>query len=283
MKNHKRAVTALLIAACLSLSGCATVRSLFGGSNRLDGFGRIPSGEFNTVVTLPEGVTIDFPELVGNMIGPQVSGSRVLIIGDSIIASTSSRYGNEMCSTLTKLGWQVAVEAQAGEFIDFAQKVVGRRLEDGWDAVVMFLGTNFDGNAKHFDESFRETIAAFGPTPFVVLTTAEFRSQQRVVNDIIRRVALDFPHMTLLDWSQIAKNPGVIGSDGVHLTADGRDVLVTSIARALEFAPDRNNGQCLESVFRNDSKVVGVMPEPAGETSTETTVVDPTQTTIAQP
>ena len=164
MKNHKRAVTALLIAACLSLSGCATVRSLFGGSNRLDGFGRIPSGEFNTVVTLPEGVTIDFPELVGNMSGPQVSGSRVLIIGDSIIASTSSRYGNEMCSTLTKLGWQVAVEAQAGEFIDFAQKVVGRRLEDGWDAVVMFLGTNFDGNAKHFDESFRETIAAFGPS-----------------------------------------------------------------------------------------------------------------------
>ena len=90
-------------------------------------------------------------------------------------------------------------------------------------------------------------------------------------------------HARILDWSQIAKNPGVIGSDGVHLTADGRDVLVTSIARALEFAPDRNNGQCLESVFRNDSKVVGVMPEPAGETTTETTVVDPTQTTLAQP
>ena len=94
------------------------MRSLFGGSDRLDGFGRIPSGEFNTVVTLPDGVTIDFPELIGNMIGPQVSGSRVLIIGDSIIASTSSRYGNEMCTTLTKLGWQVAVDAQAGEFID---------------------------------------------------------------------------------------------------------------------------------------------------------------------
>lgn len=280
MNLRRRAIAALFVASSIALSGCSTVRSWFGGSDRLDGFGRIPSGEFNTVVTLPDGVTIDFPELVGNMIGPQVSGSRVLIIGDSIIASTSSRYGNEMCNTLTKLGWQVAVEAQAGEFIDFAQKVVGRRLEDGWDAVVLFLGTNFDGNAKHFDESLRETVAAFGPTPFVVLTTGEFRSQQRTVNDIIRRVALDFPHMTLLDWSQIAKNPGVIGSDGVHLTANGRDVLVTSIARALEFAPDRNNGQCLESVFRNDSKVIDAMPEPSTGDSTETTVGDPTQTTL---
>ena len=85
----------------------------------------------------------------------------------------------------------VAVEAQAGEFIDFAQRVVGRRLEDGWDAVVLFLGTNFDGNAKYFEDSLRETITAFGPTPFVVLTTAEFRSSQRVVNEIIRRIALD--------------------------------------------------------------------------------------------
>ena len=280
MKPSARVALALMLASCVGLAGCSTVRSLFGRSDRLDGFGRIPSGEFNTVVTLPDGVTIDFPELIGNMIGPQVSGSRVLIIGDSIIASTSSRYGNEMCTTLTKLGWQVAVEAQAGEFIDFAQKVVGRRLEDGWDAVVLFLGTNFDGNAKHFDDSLRETIAAIGPTPLVILTTGEFRSQQRVVNDLIRRVALDFPHMTLLDWSQIAKNPGVIGSDGVHLTANGRDVLVTSIARALEFAPDRNNGQCLDSVFRNDSKVIGVMPEPSGEVPTETTVVDPAQTTL---
>lgn len=280
MNLRHRAIVALIAASSVALSGCSTVRSWFGGPDRLDGFGRIPSGEFNTVVTLPDGVTIDFPELVGNMIGPQVSGSRVLIIGDSIIASTSSRYGNEMCNTLTKLGWQVAVEAQAGEFIDFAQKVVGRRLEDGWDAVVLFLGTNFDGNAKHFDESLRETVAAFGPTPFVVLTTGEFRSQQRTVNDIIRRVALDFPHMTLLDWSQIAKNPGVIGSDGVHLTANGRDVLVTSIARALEFAPDRNNGQCLESIFRDDSKVIDAMPKPSTDNSTETTVADPTQTTL---
>lgn len=280
MNFRRRAAQALIVASCLTLTGCSTFDSLFGGSNRLDGFGRIPSGEFNTVVTLPDGVTIDFPELVGNMIGPQVSGSRVLIIGDSIIASTSSRYGNEMCSTLTKLGWQVAVEAQAGEFIDFAQRVVGRRLEDGWDAVVLFLGTNFDGNAKNFEDSLRETITAFGPTPFVVLTTAEFRASQRVVNEIIRRIALDFSHLTLLDWSQIAKNPGVIGSDGVHLTANGRDVLVTSIARALEFAPDRNNGQCLESVFRNDSKVIDVMPEPADTSSTETTLVDPAQTTL---
>ncbi|MFM9138388.1 MAG: SGNH/GDSL hydrolase family protein [Actinomycetota bacterium] len=278
--NARRLSAAVILAATSLLTGCGAITSLFDSSNRLDGFGKIPSGEFNTVVTLPDGVTIDFPELIGSMIGPQGSGSRVLIIGDSIIASTSSRYGNEMCSTLTKLGWQVAVEAQAGEFIDFAPKVVGRRLEESWDTVVLFLGTNFDGNGKYYEATLRETLAAFGPTPMVVLTTAEFRPAQREVNEIIRRVALDHPHMTLLDWSQIAKNPGVIGSDGVHLTANGRDVLVTSIARALEFAPDRNNGTCLESVFRNDSKVIDVMPEPSGESPVDTTIVDAAQTTL---
>ena len=64
----------------------------------------------------------------------------------------------------------------------------------------------------------------------------------------------------MLDWAAVARNNGLIGTDGVHLTPDGRSVLATAVARSLEFARDRNNGQCLPSVFQNDSKVLDAMP-----------------------
>jgi hypothetical protein len=229
-------------------------------SDFLNGVGRIPGGDFNTLISLPDGVDLTFPELSGKMIGPQIKGNRVLMIGDSILASTSSRYNNEMCDTLTKLGWQVAIEAQAGEFISFGAKVLGRRWEEGWDTAVVFLGTNNDDNMAEYEEKLREMFDVLSQNPFVVLTTAEFRPKQLQINEIIKRVADEYGNVTVLDWAAVARNNGLIGSDGVHLTADGRAVLATAIARSLEFANDRNSGQCLRSVFDDDSKVLDAMP-----------------------
>jgi hypothetical protein len=175
-----------------------------------------------------------------------------------------------MCSTLTKLGWQVAVEAQAGEFIGFGSKVLGRRWEEGWDTAVVFLGTNNDDNMVAYEEKLREMFDVLSQNPFVVLTTAEFRPKQMQINEIIKRVADEYGNVTVLDWAAVARNNGLIGTDGVHLTADGRAVFATAIARSLEFSRDRNNGQCLPSIFQNDSKVLDAMP---------TTIPDETVTT----
>ena len=238
-------------------------------SDFLNGVGRIPGGDFNSLISLPDGVDLTFPELIGKMIGPQIKGNRVLMIGDSILASTSSRYGNEMCNTLTKLGWQVAVEAQAGEFIGFGSKVLGRRWEEGWDTAVVFLGTNNDDNMAEYEEKLREMFDVLSQNPFVVLTTAEFRPKQLQINEIIKRVADEYGNVTVLDWAAVARNNGLIGRDGVHLTADGRAVFATAIARSLEFSNDRNSGQCLRSVFDDDSKVLDAMPITVpGETVT---------------
>ena len=229
-------------------------------SDFLNGVGRIPGGDFNTLISLPDGVDLTFPELSGKMIGPQIKGNRVLMIGDSILASTSSRYNNEMCDTLTKLGWQVAIEAQAGEFISFGAKVLGRRWEEGWDTAVVFLGTNNDDNMAEYEEKLREMFDVLSQNPFVVLTTAEFRPKQLQINEIIKRVADEYGNVTVLDWAAVARNNGLVGRDGVHLTADGRAVFATAIARSLEFSNDRNSGQCLRSVFDDDSKVLDAMP-----------------------
>lgn len=249
-------------------------RFVVNSDSYLSGVGRIPGGDFNTLVTLPDGIDVTFPELIGKMIGPQIQGNRVLMIGDSIFASTSSRYGNEMCNTLTQLGWQVAVEAQAGEFIDFGSRVLGRRWEEGWDTAVVFLGTNFDGNIVRYEEKLREMFDVLSQNPFVVLTTAEFRPKQLEVNEVIKRLAEEYGNVSVLDWAAVASNNGLIGRDGVHLTADGRAVLATAVARSLEFSRDRTNGQCLKPVFRDDSKVLDAMPTTVADETVTTDAVD---------
>ena len=262
---------AVFLAAIISWGA---YRFVVNSDSYLSGVGRIPGGDFNTLVTLPDGIDVTFPELIGKMIGPQIQGNRVLMIGDSIFASTSSRYGNEMCNTLTQLGWQVAVEAQAGEFIDFGSRVLGRRWEEGWDTAVVFLGTNFDGNIVRYEEKLREMFDVLSQNPFVVLTTAEFRPKQLEVNEVIKRLAEEYGNVTVLDWAAVASNNGLIGRDGVHLTADGRSVLATAVARSLEFSRDRTSGECLKSVFRDDSKVLDAMPTTVADETVTTDAVD---------
>ena len=262
---------AVFLAAIISWGA---YRFVVNSDSYLSGVGRIPGGDFNTLVTLPDGIDVTFPELIGKMIGPQIQGNRVLMIGDSIFASTSSRYGNEMCDTLTQLGWQVAVEAQAGEFIDFGSRVLGRRWEEGWDTAVVFLGTNFDGNIVRYEEKLREMFDVLSQNPFVVLTTAEFRPKQLEVNEVIKRLAEEYGNVTVLDWAAVASNNGLIGRDGVHLTADGRSVLATAVARSLEFSRDRTSGECLKPVFRDDSKVLDVMPTTVADETVTTDAVD---------
>jgi hypothetical protein len=103
------------------------------------------------------------------------------------------------------------------------------------------------------------------------------------INEIIKRVAEEYGNVTVLDWAAVARNNGLIGTDGVHLTADGRSVLATAIARSLEFAKDRNNGQCLNSVFDDDSKVLDAMPTTIPDETVTTDVSEGVVTTTVVP
>ena len=119
---------ASLIIVIAVVAGCGTFDFLKEENGVVQGVGRLPGGDFDTIVTLPEGVEISFPDLNGGVIGPQVRGPRVLMIGDSILSSVSSRYGNELCDVMVPLGWQVEIEAEASRFIEFGSKVLDSRL-----------------------------------------------------------------------------------------------------------------------------------------------------------
>lgn len=126
----------------------------------------------------------------------------------------------------------------------------------------------------------RQIFEGLAPTPFVVLTTAMFKPRQQEVNDVIMKLASEFPNVTVLDWGAIAANNGLIGKDGIHLTADGRSVFAAAIARALEFAPTRE-GECLPIYFKSDAPVPNVMPDETVPVSTDTSTPDADELPIA--
>jgi len=274
---RRPSLLAAVVAAAVALPACSV---LPGTDGYLEGVGRIPGGDFESIVALPEGVAVDFPELAGDPLGRNAEGTRLLMIGDSILASTSSRYGDEMCGTLTQLGWDVALEAEAGSFVNFGQKVLRNRFDEGWDAVVVFLGTNFDGNAANYETRLRDVVETVWPLPVLLLTTGTFRDAQRDVNDVIWAVRDSYDHVTVLDWSRILETGGLLSDDGVHLNRNGRRVIASAIARAVQFAPTDQPGTCLDARFRDDSKVKDAMPtdeeaaadEPVADQSSEPTV-----------
>ena len=112
----------------------------------LGGVGKLPdtippAREPLVLVTRPPAENEEVPEVVSEV----VQGNRVLVIGDSIMTSTSSRYGGAMCAALVPLGWAVAVDAEPGRFVDFGNDVLDERLDpfaadgEGWDAAVVHL------------------------------------------------------------------------------------------------------------------------------------------------
>jgi hypothetical protein len=218
------------------------------------------------------------------LIGGAVEGNRVLMIGDSILASTSSRYGNHMCEVVVPLGWKAAVEAEPSRFIDFGNRVLDKALpedvdpEDDWDAAVIFLGSNYGGDAQKYEAELVRILDRLEPRPVVLLTVTEYRPNYVEVNEVITRLAAERDNITVLDWSTISQSPGVLSSDRLHPTDTGRRVLAESVGAAL--GPVAGEGECLRSTFRDDSSVGGdtrvVLGRPSsGSTSVTTTTVPP--------
>ena len=249
----KRLVVALALSAC-TIASCATEQSSTSEPGVLDGIGRLPGYDFWAPVTLPDGAELELPMPEGGPVGGRVDGNRVLLVGDSIMASTAKRYGNEMCEALKPLGWQVAVEAEPGRFADFGVEVLNRRIGAVWDVVFIYLGSNFDGNEAKLRQNFDKMFEITRGVETVVFTTGEFRDAQKKVNKIIKTSAAEHDHVHVLDWARIATLRGVTIKDKIHLSDTGRAVLAQTVARALDYAPYRE-AECLDPRFRDDSGI----------------------------
>ncbi len=241
----------MLVAAC----GASNAQGIGDNAGTVPGVGVLPAGSINdSFITTSTSSPPTTTPLPGSQVGKLVPGNRVIIIGDSIIASTSSRYGRNMCDALVPLGWQVQVEAETGRFIEFGNEVLKQQLDAGWDAAVVFLGTNFSaGKIEHFRTELDKIVRQLSPRPVVLLTVTDDRLDRQAVNEAIRSMAVTYPSVIVLDWGKTsAETPGVLSKDGIHLSDEGRAVLATNVAFVLGEAPVQP-GKCLASAFTDDS------------------------------
>ena len=275
--------TIALLAACSGGSGA--------GTGYLDGVGRIPGAKSVGVELQADGILLTAPGVQGPLVGARATGNRLLVIGDSILAGTANRYGGEMCKALVPLGWRTAVEAEAGRPASFGREVLSARLSEGWDAAVVFLGTNPSSSIERYEKDMLAVVDALSPRPVLLLTTTLFRATQKPVNDVIRGIAASHDNVSVLDWGTASGQPGVLNRDGVHPTTLGRALLVKAVAASVGNAPVAQ-GQCMSARFEDDSRVTGVMPPAvAGEQTTvpaqsgtvPATTAGPGTTTTAPP
>lgn len=248
------------------------------------GVGTLPSADMQpltippTPSTFPSGSSIPVRQLT---VGEVADGPRLLMIGDSIFASISRRFYNNACEGLVPLGWQVSVEAERGRFIDLGVKILDAKLDDGWDAAAVFLGTNYGVNQEVYEQYLDEILDRLAPRPTIIFTTTEYRVEQREVNEVIEKEVLSRDNLWLVDWRSISQAPGVLWRDGIHPTTAGNELMVDILEETLGRAPGDEPGECLKSEFKNDTPL-NTVPSGGGSTvpgDNSTTVPDSATTT----
>ena len=159
-------------------------------------------------------------------VGELSNGPRLLMIGDSIFAAVSRRYSNMACDRLVPLGWQVAVEAERGRFIDLGLRIVKKKLPQGFDAAVLFLGTNYGKKQDVYKEYLDKILDELAPRPVIILTATEYKPFIREVNTVIEEEVRTRDNLWLVDWREISKTPGVLWKDGIHPVDAGNVLLM---------------------------------------------------------
>ncbi len=248
------------------------------------GVGRLPdtiprvNARLSSDVEVPVSVVVTRPVdedgAVLDTIAEQVNGNRLIVVGDSILASTASRYGGELCAGLNPLGWSVEVDAEPGRFVEFGNEVLEARLpdpdsdttsDDDFDAAIVHLGSNYDSDQENYLAELNEILFRVAPRPTLLLTVTEYRPAWAEVNQTIRDLARLYDNVTVVDWEKIARAPGVLSRDGLHPGDQGEDVLVELLAVALG-AVAEEDGECLRSPFTDDS-AIGRGSSPSGGSS----------------
>lgn len=247
-----RRATPFLCAALL-VSACASAASSTDGTAPSLEVGDLPSSLVDNPDDEPAGSHSGNGLPLDQQVGTQALGNRVILIGDSVLASTSRRYTNDMCEALVPLGWQVEVDAETGRFVDFGNEVLDARLDAGWDVGVILLGNNYREVQDSYRNDLELMVTRLSPNPVVLLTVTEFKPSRTEVNDVIREMAAKHPNVAVVDWAATtADDPSLTGGDRLHLTNSGRTALAENVALALGEAP-KQPGDCLSTNFEDDS------------------------------
>ena len=178
-------------------------------------------------------------------VGEVAKGNRVLALGDSILASVSSRYTDDLCKALVPLGWDVEVEAESGRFVTFGSEVIKKlttppKPAASWNVVIIGFGSNYRGDPLEYRTRLEALIDSVAPAQVVLVTVTPFEPDRVEVNTIIEAIAKARPKtVRVMDWAAVSTfDPDTyLGGDGLHLSDLGRVAYAAQAAQVLGSAP----------------------------------------------
>lgn len=204
----------------------------------------------------------DAGEVVDGALGESASGSRLILIGDSILASAAPRNDGLLCDALALFGWQVAIEAEPDADVDFATEVLDAALdvegEPDWNAVGLAFGTRVDGTDEAalaaFTEDLDAVIERVSPRPTILFTLVDADEGRAAVNEVIRSRGDANPNVLVVEFADAgADGVDVVDRAGLQLTDDGMKRFSVRTAAAVGKAPGDSEGECLPSEFVDDT------------------------------
>ena len=274
--SRSAVLVALLLIAVACGSSDSDGATTTAANGTVAGIGNLPD-QVSTTTVDPSSETSAPIQSRPLTVGELSNGPRLLMIGDSIFAAVSRRYSNMACDRLVPMGWQVAVEAERGRFIDLGLRIVKKKLPQGFDAAVLFLGTNYGKKQDVYKEYLDKILDELAPRPVIILTATEYKPFMQEVNAVIEEQVRTRDNLWLVDWREISKTPGVLWRDGIHPVDAGNVVLMDSIIEVLGNAPGNDPGECLKVEFKEDAPLSNL---PTIVPGVETTIVDSSSTSV---
>lgn len=255
----------------VTMTGCSAdepVGPSFVGVPETVAIGGMPGPLSDTTVpTLPE-VSVETtstttepapePEPISGPLVDVVSDHRVLLIGDTALAATTPRAGGIMCDVVTGFGWDIAIEAEPGRSLEFADTVLDELLDEGWDVVGLMFGHHIAATVDDFELRLDELLDRLDQRPVVLVTVAELGEEQVEINRALRARERSRPNVVVLDWAEAAalEPETLLDGGGPAPSEEGAGRLALFVAALLSQVPGGEPGTCLEPVFTDDSAIV---------------------------